>query len=89
MRRGMKEKTDATFSVHAAFNLTGRVAVITGGAGLLGIKHSEAVADMGDIPVLADLNLGRAQAAAEEIARIYDVEALGLRRTLARPGVTP
>jgi NAD(P)-dependent dehydrogenase (short-subunit alcohol dehydrogenase family) len=36
------------------FDLTGRVVVITGGAGLLGQRHGEAVADAGGIPVLAD-----------------------------------
>jgi NAD(P)-dependent dehydrogenase (short-subunit alcohol dehydrogenase family) len=37
------------------FNLTGRVAVITGGTGLLGQQHAEAVAQAGGIPVLADI----------------------------------
>jgi NAD(P)-dependent dehydrogenase (short-subunit alcohol dehydrogenase family) len=37
------------------FSLTGRVAVITGGAGLLGMKHAEIVAAYGGIPVLADI----------------------------------
>jgi NAD(P)-dependent dehydrogenase (short-subunit alcohol dehydrogenase family) len=40
------------------FDLTGRVAVITGGAGLLGQQHGEAVASAGGIPVLADIRLG-------------------------------
>jgi NAD(P)-dependent dehydrogenase (short-subunit alcohol dehydrogenase family) len=36
------------------FDLTGRVVVITGGAGLLGQRHAEAIAGAGGIPVLAD-----------------------------------
>ena len=36
------------------FDLTGRVVVVTGGAGLLGQRHAEAVAGAGGIPVLAD-----------------------------------
>lgn len=36
------------------FDLTGRVVIITGGAGLLGQRHAEAVAGAGGIPVLAD-----------------------------------
>ena len=39
------------------FDLTGRVAVITGGTGLLGQQHAEAIAGAGGIPVLADIRL--------------------------------
>jgi NAD(P)-dependent dehydrogenase (short-subunit alcohol dehydrogenase family) len=37
------------------FDLSGRVAVITGGLGLLGRQHAEAIASAGGIPVLADI----------------------------------
>ena len=39
------------------FDLTGRVAVITGGSGLLGQQHAEAIARAGGIPVLADIRI--------------------------------
>jgi NAD(P)-dependent dehydrogenase (short-subunit alcohol dehydrogenase family) len=39
------------------FDLTGRVAVITGGTGLLGQQHAEAIARAGGIPVLADVRV--------------------------------
>ena len=39
------------------FDLTGRVAVITGGTGLLGQQHAEAIAQAGGIPVLADIRV--------------------------------
>jgi NAD(P)-dependent dehydrogenase (short-subunit alcohol dehydrogenase family) len=39
------------------FDLTGRVAVITGGTGLLGRQHAEAIARAGGIPVLADIRI--------------------------------
>jgi NAD(P)-dependent dehydrogenase (short-subunit alcohol dehydrogenase family) len=39
------------------FNLAGRVAVITGGTGLLGQQHAEAIARAGGIPVLADIRV--------------------------------
>ena len=45
-------------NVTAAFRLDGRVAVITGGAGLLGRRHAQAVAEAGGIPVLLDINAG-------------------------------
>lgn len=40
------------------FDLTGKVAIITGGTGLLGKQHAEAIAGAGGIPVLADISLG-------------------------------
>src|SRR5271169_1704798 len=43
--------------IHDMFDLTGRVAIITGGAGLLGQQHAEAIASAGGIPVLADIRL--------------------------------
>lgn len=47
------------------FRIPGRVIVITGGAGLLGKKHAEAVIEGGGIPVLIDISdtsLSRAKA---------------------------
>ena len=38
------------------FRLDGRVVIITGGAGLLGIKHAEAVLDAGGTAVLLDIS---------------------------------
>jgi NAD(P)-dependent dehydrogenase (short-subunit alcohol dehydrogenase family) len=50
-----------------AFDLSGRVFVITGGSGLLGVEHAQALAQAGGIPVIADL---RAPAAEDTAARI-------------------
>ena len=36
------------------FDMSGKVAVITGGAGLLGSMHAEAIAENGGIPILFD-----------------------------------
>ena len=43
-------------SVESLFRLDGRVAVITGGAGLLGYQHAVTIAGLGGIPVLLDIN---------------------------------
>ena len=43
-------------SVDSLFRLDGRVAVITGGAGLLGYQHAAPIAGLGGIPVLLDIN---------------------------------
>lgn len=64
--------------VRASFDLMGRVAVITGGAGMLGIRHGEAVAEMGGIPVLVDLDRDRAEGAWNDIADRYGGNGMGL-----------
>ena len=40
------------------FDITGKVVVITGGSGLLGRAHAQAVAEVGAIPVIGDIDLG-------------------------------
>ncbi len=50
------------------FSLKGRVAVITGGAGLLGIKHAEIIAEAGGTPVLIDLSVANPAMRAEAIS---------------------
>lgn len=47
------------------FSLEGRVAIITGGAGLLGVRHAEAIASAGGIPVLADIRPGQSSSRLE------------------------
>jgi len=66
------------------FDLSGRVVVITGGAGLLGVRHAEAVAGAGAIPVLVDLRLEAAQRRAAEIASRFGVAAVGLSADITR-----
>ena len=60
------------------FDLTGRVALITGGAGMLGMKHAEAIAQAGGRPVLVDLGRERVASAAKRMAETFGIEALGL-----------
>ncbi|HVU37557.1 MAG TPA: SDR family oxidoreductase [Opitutales bacterium] len=72
-------------NVKDQFDLSGRVAVITGGAGLLGVKHAEAVAELGAIPVLADVDARAAGAAAAGVSKKYGVGALGLKVDITRP----
>jgi len=72
------EVTEEADRVQALFDLTGRVAVITGGAGLLGTKHAEIIAAAGGSPVLLDLPQAKPEAAAAAIATKYGVDAIGL-----------
>ncbi len=59
------------------FDLSGRVAVITGGAGLLGEQHARAIASARGIPVLVDVQQQRASEKAAALSREYGVSAIG------------
>ena len=65
------------------FNLAGRVAVITGGAGLLGRKHAEIIAAHGGSPVLVDIAGAHAQA--REIAERFGVPTLASQTDITSP----
>jgi len=65
------------------FDLTGRVAVITGGAGLLGERHAQAIAAAGGIPVLLDLDGDRASVAVRRL-----IAEFGGRGSAAQADVT-
>ena len=66
-------------STRQLFDLSGRVSVITGGAGMLGRQHATAIAEMGGHPVLADVSGEAAVAAAADIERMHGVAALGMQ----------
>jgi NAD(P)-dependent dehydrogenase (short-subunit alcohol dehydrogenase family) len=59
------------------FDLSGRVIVISGAAGLLGRQHVDAVASAGGIPIILDLLLEPAEQLAQEIKSKYGVSAVG------------
>src|SRR5437899_2414888 len=58
------------------FDLNERVAVITGGAGLLGPKHAEAIAAAGGTPVIVDIAHESAEREAARVAERFGVPAL-------------
>lgn len=66
------------------FAIDGRVVVITGGAGLLGVKHAESVLEAGGIPVLADKNIRQAKTRAGELSDRYEREVLPLKVDITR-----
>lgn len=72
-------------SVKKSFDLKDRVAVITGGAGFLGVKHAEAVCEMEGIPVLVDLDSHAVETRAEEVARLCGGQALGMAGDITDP----
>jgi NAD(P)-dependent dehydrogenase (short-subunit alcohol dehydrogenase family) len=64
--------------VAGLFDLTGRVAIITGGAGLLGYQHGAILAAAGAHVVLLDLGLAHPQLRAEQLAADHGPDCLGL-----------
>src|SRR5947208_525783 len=71
-------------SIRALFDLSGRVAVITGGGGLLGEKHAEAIALAGGTPVLVDIHPAEAERKARLLAGRFDVPAAAFRADITR-----
>lgn len=72
-------------SVRNAFDLGGRVVIITGGAGLLGVRHAEAVVELGGMAVLVDIDESRARDAAAAVSENFNGEALGLGADITEP----
>jgi NAD(P)-dependent dehydrogenase (short-subunit alcohol dehydrogenase family) len=67
------------------FRLDNRVAVITGGAGLLGRQHAEAISSAGGVPVLADIPAARPGAAAADLSERLGSRVLGFEVDITNP----
>lgn len=63
--------------LESLYNLKGRVAVITGGAGLLGQEYAAALAWLEAIPILADADGRAAEKAAQELEKKYKTKVRG------------
>lgn len=68
-----------------SFDLKGRTALITGGAGLLGVRHAEAIAEMGGIPILLDLPSEAIKERASEVGSRFGVPAFGVEADITKP----
>lgn len=70
-------------SVRELMNLHGRVAVISGGAGHIGVALADALAECGACTVILDVQQARCDAIAAAVRQTYGVETLGLEVDLA------
>jgi NAD(P)-dependent dehydrogenase (short-subunit alcohol dehydrogenase family) len=61
------------------FDLSGRIAVITGGAGLVGRQHTAALTQVGATCVLVDVDRNAAEAAAEQLSDQYGGRVVGIQ----------
>jgi NAD(P)-dependent dehydrogenase (short-subunit alcohol dehydrogenase family) len=66
-------------SVAELFDMSGRVVVITGGGGLLGQRHAEAVAGAGGIPVLVDVRIDHLDAESREFSNRFGHQAVAVK----------
>lgn len=66
------------------FNLSGRVAIITGGAGLLASEHAKALHAYGAIVILADINLPQCENAVAKL-REENVEVIARQCDVTSP----
>ena len=80
----MSTTPDASTDVFARLRLDGRVALVTGSARWLGFDMASAFAEAGADVVLTSRRHAKADEAAQEIAGLYGVEALGLEMDQAR-----
>ena len=81
----MTDKKNYSDSVIAAFELKDRVAIITGGAGLLGQKHAEAILECGGIPILLDINIDKVRSATTTLIEKYGQQCLGFGVDITQP----
>ena len=71
--------------LRSLFDLTGRVAIITGGAGLLGRKHAEAIAGAGGVPVLVDIAGAQPTATAASLEKEWQTPVAGFETDITKP----
>lgn len=67
------------------FSLRDRVAIITGGAGFLGVHYCQSLAEFGAHVVVADLDEQASVELAERVTESTEVEALGLSVDVSNP----
>ena len=66
-------------SVRDQFDLSGKVAIITGGAGMLGSRYADAIAEMGGIPVMFDVDETALANAERKVTTAWGGEAAGIK----------
>lgn len=71
-------------NLNKIFDLSEKVIVVTGGCGLLGRQHCEAIAESGGIPVILDLDGRRAEKLGEEISNTFLVDAAGYKVDISK-----
>ncbi|MBU1055296.1 MAG: SDR family oxidoreductase [Proteobacteria bacterium] len=72
-------------NLHRQFALNGKIAVITGGGGLLGAQHAEAIAQAGGVPVLWDIRDKEINQISKKIKNMYKIPCSGMQIDITDP----
>ena len=67
------------------FDMTGRVAIVTGAVGLLGAKHCEVLASAGANVVCLDMKVEEANALAADLSERFSTRCIGVACDIAQP----
>jgi NAD(P)-dependent dehydrogenase (short-subunit alcohol dehydrogenase family) len=73
------------FSYRKLYDLSGKVAVVTGGAGILGRHFCAGLAESGAALAVVDLQAESADTLAKELGERYHIKALGIDCDVSRP----
>jgi NAD(P)-dependent dehydrogenase (short-subunit alcohol dehydrogenase family) len=73
------------FSYRKLYDLTGKIAVVTGGAGILGRHFCAGLAESGAALAVVDLQAESALMLAKELGERYHIKALGIGCDVSRP----
>ena len=77
--KDLSNKYNNKHNINKLFDLSGRIAIITGGAGLLGFQHASAIAEAGGTPIIVDINEKTAKEKSKIISDNYNVKSIGIR----------
>ena len=69
-------------NIRDLFDLTGRVAVITGGIGLLGQQHAEVIARAGGIPILTDIRVNEVDSQSRQWKERFGEQACAIQTNI-------
>jgi NAD(P)-dependent dehydrogenase (short-subunit alcohol dehydrogenase family) len=69
-------------NIRDLFDLTGRVAVITGGIGLLGQQHAEVIARAGGIPILTDIRVSEVDSQSRQWKERFGEQACAIQTNI-------
>jgi NAD(P)-dependent dehydrogenase (short-subunit alcohol dehydrogenase family) len=81
----MKKRIKNSKTNQNIFDLSGRTALITGGAGLLGKKHAEALASFGANIIIVDLRNKEASQLIKTLQAKYSIKALAITADITKP----